>query len=100
MWNYYRNEVNDSAYENHDANKYIKSFECNTKIILRTRDDNKIVDVEIVVPLKYLSNFWKSLDLPLTSCEIERDLPWSRYFIMSETSKTPAVPANAPFPPL
>ena len=27
-----------------------------------------------VVPLKYLSNFWKSLDLPLINCKIEIDL--------------------------
>ena len=27
-----------------------------------------------VVPLKYLSNFWRSLDLPLINCKIEIDL--------------------------
>ena len=26
---------------------------------------------EFVVPLKYLSNFWRSLDLPLFKCDIE-----------------------------
>ena len=25
---------------------------------------------EIVIPLKYLSNFWRSLDIPLINCEV------------------------------
>ena len=28
------------------------------------------VDVEIAVSLKYLSNFWKSLEIPITNCKI------------------------------
>ena len=28
-------------------------------------------DVKIVVPLKYLSNFWRSLNIPLVNCEVE-----------------------------
>ena len=27
------------------------------------------LDVEVVFPLKYLSNFWRSVDSPLTNCE-------------------------------
>ena len=27
-------------------------------------------DVQIMVPLEYLSNFWKTLEMPLISCEI------------------------------
>ena len=59
---------------------------------------NDILDAEVVVPLKYLSNFWRSLDLPLIKCEIKLDLSWSRYFIISEISRTHAVPANPPVP--
>ena len=29
------------------------------------------LDTEFVVPLKYLSSFWRSLDLPSVKCEIE-----------------------------
>ena len=29
------------------------------------------VDVEIMVPLKCLSNFWRTLEIPLSNCEIE-----------------------------
>ena len=32
--------------------------------------------VKIVVPLKYLSNFWRSLEMPLINCNIELSLEW------------------------
>ena len=30
-----------------------------------------------MVPLKYLSNFWRSLEMPLINCEINLILTWS-----------------------
>ena len=54
--------------------------------------------MEVVVRLKYLCNFQKSLDFLLINCKIELDLPWSRYCIISEISKTPAASANPPVP--
>ena len=38
-----------------------KSFEYKTKMLGRTPDDNNSLDTEVVVPLKYLSNFWRFL---------------------------------------
>ena len=58
-------------------------------------NNNNILDAEVVVPLKYLSNFWRSLDLPLINCEIELDLSWSKECIISEISKTSRIPGNA-----
>ena len=46
------------------------------------------LNAEIVVPLKYLSNFWRPLGLPLRNCEIELDLRWSKTCVISEISKT------------
>ena len=34
-------------------------------------------DVKIAVPLKYLSNFWRTLEMPLVNCEINLILVWS-----------------------
>ena len=104
---YYSDEVNDSANENNDASNYrinnnkitaSKSFENKTKIIGKTPNDNDTLDVEVVIPLKYLSNFGRSLDLPLINCEVKLDLSWSRYCIISAVSRTPAVPAIPPVP--
>ena len=74
LWNYYRGEVDDDANENDAANNRInknktttsKSFEYKTKLIGNMPNNNNILDAEVVVPLKYLSNFWRSLDLTLT----------------------------------
>ena len=33
-------------------------------------DDDGTIDVEIMVPLKYLSNFWRTLEMPLINCEV------------------------------
>ena len=40
------------------------------KIIGKTPDNGNTKNVEIAVPLKYLSNFWRTLEIPLINCEI------------------------------
>ena len=107
LWNYYRDEINDSVNENNDANNYrinnnktttSKSFEYKAKIIWRTPNNNNVLDTEVIVPLKYLINFRISLDLSLINSEMEVDLSLSRNRIISEISRTSAVPANPPVP--
>ena len=46
---------------------------------VRDYDANKEVtkEVEIAMPLKYLSNFWRTLDIPLINCEVSLALSWS-----------------------
>ena len=91
FWNYYRDEVNDSTIENDDNDNQInnkktittKSFEYKTKIIGRMQNNNNKLDAEIVAPLRYLSNFWRYLDLPLINCEIELDLRWKKNYLIS-----------------
>ena len=39
-------------------------------------------DVEIMVPLEYLSNFWRALEMPLNNCEICLHLKWSKNSIL------------------
>ena len=41
------------------------SFKFETKITGQTNNDGIINNVEIMVPLEYLSNFWRSLEMPL-----------------------------------
>ena len=41
----------------------------------QTRDDGR-KNVEIMVPLKYLSKFWRTLEMPLINCEINLILTW------------------------
>ena len=81
LWNYYRDYINDDANENNDDDYRVnnekttsKSFESKTKVKQRTPINNNTLDTVVVVPLKYLSNFWRFLDLPLINSEIEFDL--------------------------
>ena len=39
--------------------------------------------VKIVVPLKYLSNFWRSLEMPLINCKVELSLSWNPNCVLS-----------------
>ena len=58
----------------------------------QTNDDGEINGVEIMVPLKYLSNFWRTLEMPLINCEIELILDWSVNCVIISTSNANQVP--------
>ena len=45
-------------------------------------------DVKIAVPLKYLSNFWRTLEMPLINCKIHLELNWSKDCVMSTIADT------------
>ena len=49
-----------------------------------TADDNGIFKiVKMAVPLDYLSNFWRSLEMPLINCKIHHELNWTKDCVMS-----------------
>ena len=39
--------------------------------------------VKVVVPLKYLSNFFRSLEMPLINCKIKLNLTWEKECVLS-----------------
>ena len=49
-------------------------------------------NVKIRVPLKYLSNFWRTLEMPLINCEINFILTWSNRCFMIDNSSDDQVP--------
>ena len=66
-------------------NNLTDSFNFKVKFTGQTDDDgNK--DVEIMVPLKYLSNFWRTLEMPLINCEINFILTWSSTCVIVSTN--------------
>ena len=104
LWDYYKDEINDDENENGDNGNKInnnkttarKSFKYKTKIIRSTADNASRLNAGVVVSLKCLSNFWRSLNLPLINCGIELDLTWERNCIITEMSRTfRAVDPNA-----
>ena len=48
--------------------------------------DNGTKNIEIMVTLKYLSNFWRNLEMPLINWEITLDLNWFEKCIMVATN--------------
>ena len=44
---------------------------------------------EVVIPLKHLSNFWRSLNIPLINCEVELILTWSKNCVLFNMTANP-----------
>ena len=111
LWNYYRDELIDETNDNNGPNKNVinsKSFKYKTSITGSTYnvsrritdtdgnlvnnpnyDQNKrgTKEVEIAMPLKHLSNFWKMLDIPLINCGVSLALSWSANCVITSSEK-------------
>ena len=61
------------------------SFKFKAKMTGQTGNDGT-KDVEIMVPLKYLSNFWRTLEMPLINCEVNLILTWSSNCVLIATA--------------
>ena len=61
------------------------SFKFKAKITGQT-GNNGTKDVEIMVPLNYLSNFWRTLEMPLINCEVNLILTWSSSCVLIATA--------------
>ena len=108
LYNYYRDELDDDAdLNNHPNNNVVSSnaFQYKNKLLGNTYNvDSTIVPaaggarganpnyvanrtgtktVSLVVPLKYLGNFWRALNIPLISCEVSLELKWDKNCIIT-----------------
>ena len=76
MWQYCNDipaVVYNNAIVNFAENNLTDSFNFKVKMTGQTGDDGT-KNVEIMVPQKYLSNFWRTLEMPLINCEINLTL--------------------------
>ena len=92
LYNYYRDELSDDADDNNFANINVvnsEAFKYKNKITGNTYNVNADDDgydvnkngtqkVELDIPLKYLGNFWRALNIPLISCEVSLELKWDK----------------------
>ena len=88
MWQYCKDihaVDNNNAIVNFTENNITDSFNFKVKMTGQTGDDGT-KNVEIIVPLKYLSNFWKTLQKPLINGEINLILTWSVNCVIVSTS--------------
>ena len=91
LYNYYRDELSDDNNPNNFLNNNVvnsNAFKYKNKITGNTyniaggaagHDANKVgkQDVELAIPLKYLDNFWRALNMQLISCEVSLELKWN-----------------------
>ena len=63
-----------------------ESFKYKAKITGKTPDNGDTKDVEIIVPLKYLSNFFRTLEMSLINCEAILLLTWSKDCVITNST--------------
>ena len=68
------------------------SFNFKTKITGQTDNNGEINNVEIMVPLKYLGNFWRTLEILLNNCEVNLILTWSANCTIIYTDTADQIP--------
>ena len=76
---YYRSEPNDNLADS-------ELFKSKIKITGKTPATGNEKDVEIMVPLKYLSDFWRTLEMPLINCEVNLILTWSSTCVITNST--------------
>ena len=54
--------------------------------LIKGADDNNVNNVNLVVPLKYGSNFFRSLEMPLVNCKIDLELTWHKDCMISSAN--------------
>ena len=79
LWNYYRDEPNANLLDS-------ESVESKIKITGKTPAAGNEKDAEIMVLLKYLSNFWRTLVIPLINCEVNLILTWSSACVITNST--------------
>ena len=96
FYNYYRHELTNDN-NNNFANRNVvnsNAFKYKNKIIGNTynvdaaaagydANKNGMQEVEIAIPLKYLGNFWRALNIPLISCEVSLELKWNKNCVIT-----------------
>ena len=112
LYNYYKDELSDDNDNDNFGNIKIvnsKAFKYKNKIIGNTYNINSTIpnptsnasinnpnyrannsgkkSIELAIPLKYLGNFWRALNIPLISCEVSLELKWNKTCIITSIQR-------------
>ena len=79
LWQYYKDDPNDNLPDS-------ESFKSKVKITGNTAAASNAKDVEIIVPLKNLSDFWRTLEMLLINCEVNLILTWSKHCVITNST--------------
>ena len=90
VWQFKRDEVPANNADLTINNS--QSFKYKAALVGKTANHNdgksSVKDAKIVVPLKYLSNFWRSLEMPLINCKVHLELNWIEDCILSSAGNS------------
>ena len=75
--------VADLTANNSDSLKYKIKLLGNVTEVAGDAAGVRRLNVKVVIPLKYLSNFFRSLELPLINCKIKLNLTWKNKCVLS-----------------
>ena len=84
LWNFQRDEIDNNAKVTNDNNA--PSFKYEANLIGNTEKNGTKKGVKIAIPLKNLSNFWRSLEIPLINCKIELSLKWIENCVLTSAA--------------
>ena len=91
LWPFKRDEVlagnADLTIDNSQSFKYKAALLGKTANAVNNTNSS-VKDAKIVVPLKYLSNFWGSLEMPLSNCKVYLELNWIEDCILSSAGNS------------
>ena len=115
LYNYYRDELTNDGNDNFAYRNVVNSnaFKYKNKIIGNTynvdaaaagydANKNGTQTIELAMPLKYLGNFWRALNMTLISCEVSLELKWNKNCVITSLERRqvdagpPIVRDNAP----
>ena len=71
--------------DNENVGNAISTLVYKSKLIKGTDNDN-VNNVKLIVPLKYVRNFFRSLEMPLVNCKIDLELTWHKDFMISSAN--------------
>ena len=96
LYNYYRDELINDNNDNFANRNVVNSeaFKYKNKITGNTYNvdagaqgydvnENGTQEIELAIPLKYLGNFWRALNIPLISCEVFLELKWNNNCVIT-----------------
>ena len=79
LWQYQKEDPNDNITQS-------ESFKSKVKITGKIPAAGNTKDFEGIIPLKYLSHFWRTLEMPLINCEVNIVLTWSSTCVFSSAT--------------
>ena len=82
LWQHHRDEPNNNLADSESLKSKIKIIKITGKAPVAGNEK----DVEIMVPLEYVSNFWRTIEMPLINREVNFILTWSSTCVITNST--------------